>query len=237
VEQYEVEQLFLNYGITLIDKQIDLFLQYVNLLYESNKKFNLTGFQSKKEIIKHLVLKSIIPLPLFNVPRGTSFIDIGTGPGIPGIPISIVYPHCCGVLIDSNRRKIEFIMHVAEKLHLKNIIAFCGRLEDCARMSDYRERFDNCFSRAFGSLYYVLELSSPFVKPGGIVFIYSNIEKDSINETILEQASRVGLSIEHVDSNKESQKKKGLLFTKMSSIDEKYPRRNMVIKRESKRVE
>ena len=233
MEHNILEEWLANRNIPVDKEKIELLYRYADMIHRANKVYNLTSCSTKKEIIEQLIIKSIEPVSLFEVPRGTSFVDIGTGQGIPGIPIAIMQPNFSGVLIDSNQRKIEFIRYAINTLGIKNIDIYHGRAEEYARNADFREKFDYMFVRAFGTIYLVLELGSPFVKTGGILYIYSSMSEGSINQSILDQGTRVGLLMIGIDKTKFLPGAGGIIFNKIAGIDNKYPRHYPTIKREA----
>jgi 16S rRNA (guanine527-N7)-methyltransferase len=233
VEHNILEEWFNNRNIPVDKEKIDLLYRYAEMISKANEVYNLTSCSTINEIIEQLILKSIEPVLSIEVPRGTSFIDIGTGQGIPGIPIAIMHTNFSGALIDSNQRKIEFIRYTINTLGIKNIVINQGRVEEYARNSEFREQFDYLFVRAFGNIYLVLELGSPFVKTGGMLYIYSNPSEGNINQSILEQGTRVGLSMIGIDKTRFLPGTGGIIFNKIAGIDNKYPRHYPTIKREA----
>ncbi|MCL1834183.1 MAG: 16S rRNA (guanine(527)-N(7))-methyltransferase RsmG, partial [Leptospirales bacterium] len=161
-----------------------LMIKYANEIFNENKKFNLTGHKNLLDIIENLFVKSLIPVKNLDVPRGTLFADIGTGAGIPGIPIAIKYGEAKGALFDSNHKKVNFINRTAAHLGINNVRAAACRVEDLCREPNFRESFDMVFSRAMSDLYTVSELGAPLLKVGGLLFLYSNeiIEKQSVGK-------------------------------------------------------
>jgi 16S rRNA (guanine527-N7)-methyltransferase len=108
--RFHVEHLFdkLKKKGFLEQKQVELMKKYSSLVFEENQKFNLTGFKTMEEIVTELVISSVDCVDFSNVPRGTSIADIGTGSGVPGIPLAIAYPDLEFSLVDSNQKKASF---------------------------------------------------------------------------------------------------------------------------------
>ena len=115
---------------------------YSELIHESNKKFNLTGLKTVEEIRSVLIKESLIPFSAINVPRGTLIADIGTGAGIPGIPLSIMLEEAEFTLFDAALKKTEFIKKIIRVLKLNNAEAVCGRIEELGRTGSFREKFN-----------------------------------------------------------------------------------------------
>ena len=225
--------LFQKICITEPDKLRTLY-SYAEMIYNENRKFNLTGNKSLIEIIDNLIVGSLEPLTCMNVPRGTFFADLGTGAGIPGIPVAVKYPEISGILFDSNQKKIDFIDRVAGILKIKNIKAINIRIEDAGRSPEFREKFDLIITRAMSDIYTISELGAPLLKKGGYIYAYTKINREEITDYVYNHISRLGLAVRK-DSDvkllREGTCAEGILIEKVNSTDEKFPRRMAVIKR------
>lgn len=148
--------------------------EYAWLIYEYNKIINITGLKDIESIYNELVIESIRPFMYSDVPRGTLFVDIGTGAGIPGIPLLLYYgENIKAVLIDSNNKKIKFLEKAIDVLGLATrTTVIQGRAEELAYEKNYRDTFDFAVSRAFAHPLMALEYGLPFVKVGGWMYIY-----------------------------------------------------------------
>ena len=152
--------------------KLSVLAEYAVAIHKENNKHNLTGHKTLPEIIENLIIGSIEPLKNIEVPRGTLFADIGTGAGIPGIPLSVYFNDCRGILFDSNQKKIRFVNKTISDFGLVNVNGIDSRVEDACRCDEYREKFDIVFTRAMSDIYTVAELSAPLLKTGGVVFLY-----------------------------------------------------------------
>ena len=102
--------------LSLTENQIDLLIQYVELLNKWNKAYNLTAVRDTTDmLVKHIMDSLLVGEKL----KGQSFIDVGTGPGLPGIPLSILYPERNFVLLDSLGKRITFLRQVVFQLNSK----------------------------------------------------------------------------------------------------------------------
>lgn len=216
----------LNMDIT--DQQLGKFDKYISLLIQWNKKMNLTAITEPEEIIVDHFLDSISILNEINIEDHHSIIDVGTGAGFPGIPIKIMKPHVKLVLLDSLKKRTDFLKVVAEELGLSNIEIIHSRAEDLAREEKYRENFDFVVSRAVASLNILAEYSIPFVKVGGYFVSYKGPAADKE----LQEASR---AIEMLSGQKEPQIRtasvpfsqkthKLIIIQKNTKTPKKYPR-------------
>ncbi len=100
------------------------------------------------------------------------FVDIGSGAGLPGIPIKIAFPRTTGTLVDSTAKKVRFLRSVIESLPLPDVEALHGRAEELAHLPDLREKFDLVVARAVAPMAVLAELTLPFCRPGGHVVVH-----------------------------------------------------------------
>lgn len=137
---------------------------FSNLLVETNKITNLTAITDEKGIIlKHFVDCASISR---YIPTNSRLIDVGCGAGFPSLPLAIIRPDITVVSLDSTGKKIDFVNKTAAELELDNITAACARAEEF--VTENREMFDVCTSRAVARLNILSELCLPLVKVGGL---------------------------------------------------------------------
>ena len=126
-----------------------------------NRKVNLTAIRNRDEMITSHLLDSLVAGPLL---EGESILDVGTGPGFPGLPLAIVQPERHFTLLDSNNRKIMFAQHAAGLLGLDNVSAVKARGEDYAP----GHGFDTVIARALAALPRLVEIAGHHVREGGV---------------------------------------------------------------------
>ncbi|EBP1711353.1 16S rRNA (guanine(527)-N(7))-methyltransferase RsmG [Salmonella enterica subsp. enterica serovar Redba] len=141
----KLSRLLADAGISLTDHQKTLLVAYVDMLYKWNKAYNLTSVRDPNEMLVRHILDSIVVAPYL---QGQRFIDVGTGPGLPGIPLAIVLPDAHFTLLDSLGKRVRFLRQVQHELKLENITPVQSRVE--AYPSE--PPFDGVISRAFASL-------------------------------------------------------------------------------------
>ena len=221
-------------GVTISPETRQRFITYTSLIEDTNRKFNITGFKTEDDILKNLILGSLEPLCDISVPRGTNFVDIGSGAGIPGLVLGIFFKGMSGLLIESNHKKADFIRRTANELGLKTIDVIHDRAENIANLKNFRESFDWCFARALASPFITCEIGAPFIKISGNLFIYSNGSGDELPGAVIKHASETGLAILH-QSERNSLKinQKGIILKKIKSTPQVYPRGYAAIKRDS----
>ncbi|ECC1661748.1 16S rRNA (guanine(527)-N(7))-methyltransferase RsmG [Salmonella enterica subsp. salamae] len=132
-------------GISLTDHQKTLLVAYVDMLHKWNKAYNLTSVRDPAEMVVRHILDSIVVAPYL---QGQRFIDVGTGPGLPGIPLAIVLPDAHFTLLDSLGKRVRFLRQVQHELKLENITPVQSRIE----VYPSEPPFDGVISRAFASL-------------------------------------------------------------------------------------
>ncbi|EIC1018729.1 16S rRNA (guanine(527)-N(7))-methyltransferase RsmG [Salmonella enterica subsp. enterica serovar Typhimurium] len=141
----KLSHLLADAGISLTDHQKTLLVAYVYMLHKWNKAYNLTSVRDPNEMLVRHILDSIVVAPYL---QGQRFIDVGTGPGLPGIPLAIVLPDAHFTLLDSLGKRVRFLRQVQHELKLENITPVQSRVE--AYPSE--PPFDGVISRAFASL-------------------------------------------------------------------------------------
>lgn len=138
-------QLIEQAGMEIPAHQQDQLIGYVEMLHKWNKAYNLTSVRDPQEmIIKHIMDSIVVSQHL----EGSTFIDVGTGPGLPGIPLAIVNPEKSFTLLDSLGKRIRFIRQVIHELKIDNVTPVQSRVEDFQPEAG----FDGVLSRAFASM-------------------------------------------------------------------------------------
>ncbi len=140
-----------------------------------NRQINLTRITEPLDFWeKHLwdSLAGVIGLDFLEYKDSLKVIDIGTGAGFPGLPISIIFPHWKLTLLDSTRKKIKVINLFLEALKLSNSQTIIGRAEDIGHFLEHREKYDLALIRAVGEPSVCAEYVLPFLKVGGIGVLY-----------------------------------------------------------------
>ena len=166
-------------GLNLSDANIadlELFLQEMG---RWNQVHNLTAIENEQDSVRLHLIDSIAVLPVlrqFLTTPSPRIADLGSGGGLPAIPIGIIQPEWRLALIEAIRKKTAFLQHVRGKLKLKNIEILSDRVENVAAQQG--AQFDAVISRAFTNLARFLELSLPLLKPGGLVFAMKSKRAD-----------------------------------------------------------
>ncbi len=150
-------------NIALTEMQADQLASYVSLLLQFNRHVNLISRRDEENIWERHILHSIALL--FKVKlEGEMILDLGTGGGLPGIPLKILSPSVEFTLIDSIEKKIRIVDEIVRKLELPGVKVICSRAEDLPKKTKFRHYFDNVISRAVAPLKDLVAWSEPLLK-------------------------------------------------------------------------
>jgi len=150
------------WGVRLDSEQEQRLRAYLTQLYEANQRFNLTRVPPEQAVGRHL-LDSLCLLKVAQPPAGARVLDLGTGAGLPGIPLKIVRPDIRLTLLDSHGKTVQFLRAVCESLGLEAQVVQ-ARAEEYAHQPEAREGYDWVVARAVAKMPILAELMLPFVK-------------------------------------------------------------------------
>jgi 16S rRNA (guanine527-N7)-methyltransferase len=165
--------------LSLPEADQERLLEFVQLLIKWNRVYNLTSVRKPDDIIIRHILDSLVVVPYLH---GRRVLDVGTGAGLPGIPLSLACPDAEFVLLDSNNKKIRFVRQAIADLDLDNVTA------EQTRVEDYRpaQPFDVVVSRAYSSLAEMHGQVARLLAPGGRLLamkgVYPLAEMDALKE-------------------------------------------------------
>ncbi|MGE5456126.1 MAG: 16S rRNA (guanine(527)-N(7))-methyltransferase RsmG [Ignavibacteriales bacterium] len=212
-------------GIEINEEQLSQLNKYFELLIEWNQKINLTAITEKEQVyLKHfydsLTLNKIVDLRNEN-----KLCDIGTGAGFPGVVLKVIFPNLKITLVDSLRKRIDFLNLVIKELNLKDIVAIHTRSEEFALT--HREEFDIVTARAVAPLNILLEYSIPMVKKNkNFIAMKGNIEKEeSTYDNAVKQLNIKVVEIKEFYLPTELSKRTLIKFEKLEITNKKYPRK------------
>jgi 16S rRNA (guanine527-N7)-methyltransferase len=147
-------------GLALPDGAETKLLAYLALLDKWNRVYNLTAVREAERMVSHHLLDSLAAVPFF---QGETILDVGSGGGLPGIPLAIARPELQVTLIDSIAKKTAFLLQAKAELGLSNLNVVTGRVEDFRPVA----RFDVITSRAFSDLKEFVTLTRHLLNPAG----------------------------------------------------------------------
>ncbi len=168
------------------DEQQILLLRFIDLLDKWNKAYNLTAIRNKRDMLPLHILDSLSLLP--HLGEAKRILDIGSGAGLPGIPLAILQPDREFVLLDSNGKKTRFIKQAIIELKLKNVSVVHGRIEKYSPESN----FDCITTRAFATIAETLAMIVHFLSnESRILFMKSNTAEDELAKISADYATKI----------------------------------------------
>ncbi len=186
----KIEERIRSLDLDISAVQVRQFYDYYELLVKWNQFMNLTAITDFEDVVQKHFVDSLSITGEKNLQDVDNLIDVGTGAGFPGIPLKIMFPELKITLLDSLRKRVDFLNEVIDRLHLKQMETIHGRAEDYAKPGKKREMYDLCVSRAVANLSTLSEYCLPYVKIGGEFISYKSGE---ITEEMKEAKSAVFL--------------------------------------------
>ncbi|MGY3685519.1 16S rRNA (guanine(527)-N(7))-methyltransferase RsmG [Vibrio coralliilyticus] len=173
----ELDALIAQTTLEVSDNQRDQLVGYVEMLNKWNKAYNLTSVRDPSDmLVKHILDSIVVSSHL----QGQRFIDVGTGPGLPGIPLSIMNPDKEFYLLDSLGKRIRFIKQVLHELKIENVTPIQSRVEEFQP----QDKFDGVLSRAFASMVDMVEWCHhlPKAQTGCFMALKGQLPQDEIDQ-------------------------------------------------------
>ncbi len=196
----EACRTLLESGLTALNlpytpEQIEKLLAFIKLIAKWNKAYNLTAVRNNEDMARLHILDSLAILPHI---EGKRVIDIGTGAGLPGIPLAIFLPEVEFVLLDSNAKKTRFVQQVILELKLKNVSVIHSRAED------YQPElgFDIVTTRAFSSLPDMVTVTAHLLNPNGVILAMKGQIPEAELAEIKTTATLIPISVPEVEAER-----------------------------------
>ncbi len=167
------------------DERAQRMARYLDLLMEFNTAMNLIGPMERKSVVRELLLDSLVAATARR-PKG-AILDVGTGAGLPGIPLKIVFPNASLSLVEPRRKRSTFLKIATHRLGLEDVTIFRGRIEDFDESG-----FDVVISKAFQPPVKWLKTAAPFVADGGALICMG---REGDREELLTKADELGLGL------------------------------------------
>jgi len=168
LEQVRFEKICRENGVFLEERQVKSLREFVEFLLEWNRKVNLISRADTGNIWLSHVLHSVAPLFSVSIPSGMRLLDLGSGGGLPGVPISILRPDLRVVHIDSIQKKTVALRDIIARLGLPNEV-IAGRAEELGTKPGLSRMFDIVIARAVAPLENLIKWSRPFLRRGSVV--------------------------------------------------------------------
>lgn len=216
------------FNVELTEKQKSQFKLFLDEFVKTNSHTNLSAIREPEDILQKHFLDAVSCVPILKRFQPKSLIDVGTGGGMPGIPLKILFPEMQVCLADSVQRKTAFLSDVVEKMEWNDVDVLTERAELIGRMEDYREKYDLVIARALAAMPTLVEYLLPLVKVGGHMIAQKG--NSAFDET---EAARNGIEllggnligIEEINLPGIDEKHYFVIVEKISTTDGKYPRR------------
>jgi 16S rRNA (guanine527-N7)-methyltransferase len=219
-------------GLNINPKQVEQFETCYQELIDWNRKINLTSITDYEEVqVKHFLDSLTVTLAIkqedFN--KSLSVIDVGSGAGLPGIPLKILLPGIRLKLLEATAKKAKFLEHLINKLGLDDIEIVVGRAEEAAHKPQYREKFDLVTSRAVASLPALVELTLPFCAMGGVVVAQKKGDIAGEVDQSLKAITMLGgklRGVKAIELAEFDDRRCLVIIDKVKPTPEEYPRRS-----------
>lgn len=225
----DLSSLLKSAGLSISPEAVKKLEHFARLFLEKNEEINLISrFASEDDfLVKHIV-DSLMISSFLGLKPGMEVADVGTGGGLPGIVLAILFPEVQFTLMDSREKKLVAVEGFAETLDLRNVTTVAERLEVIGRDPNYREHFDMVVARALAPLLTLLELCIPLVKKGGQ---FASLKGPGYLEEIDEAHNAIKqLKLDYPKAERyqlpnDEGRRFVLLFDKMKPTPPQYPRR------------
>ncbi|HWQ42557.1 MAG TPA: 16S rRNA (guanine(527)-N(7))-methyltransferase RsmG [Desulfosporosinus sp.] len=208
----------------LSDLQVNQLCHFGDLLLDWNQRINLTRITDPHEVILKHFIDSMV---LSKFVSGGSFVDLGTGAGFPGVPLKILRPELDVVLMDSLKKRLDFLDVVIKTLNLRGVKTVHARAEDFGRDLHYRGYFDTVTARAMARLPVLLEYTLPVLKLKGL---FLALKGSQVDDELVESEKALKLlggkveGIEHFNLGDGAEHRAVVLIRKVMETPSRYPR-------------
>ncbi|MCG1011709.1 16S rRNA (guanine(527)-N(7))-methyltransferase RsmG [Tepidanaerobacter sp. GT38] len=213
--------------ILLTADNIRQFDYFKTQLLQWNKKTNLTNITEPEDFAIRHVIDSLMLCKLGDIKKGARLIDVGTGPGIPGLIVKLYRPDVKLTLLESVGKKTMFLKWIVDDMNLPDVEVINERAEAVAHNSRYRESFDVATARAVSALNTLSELCLPFVKVGGTFIAMKGKSPEAELHMAKKAIEVLGGTVKDCRAYllQEDLPRSLIFISKVSECPEKYPRR------------
>ena len=217
-------------GLKLSQQQLERFQRFMEVLMDWSERVSLTAIRDEEGIQRRHFLESAALIPVlaeqgFTL-REHSLVDVGSGSGIPGIPLKILEPSLRLTLVEAKHRKAEFLMALLPELGLSDVQVITRRAEEAAHDPRHREQYDYAIAKALAPLRTLAELTLPFVRMGGLVLAPKGKEAEAEVKEAREALKTLNGSVRAVEDLPLSEPpQKVVVIDKELPTPQRFPRR------------
>ncbi len=208
--------------LELSDRQLELLGLFVDRLLETNRSFNLTAIRDREQAWHKHILESL-SLGRF-VRDAANVADLGSGAGLPGIPLALLLPETRFALIEATGKKARFIREAASAMGLKNVEVHSERAETLGHVAELRETFDAVVVRAVGRLAELIELGLPLLKISGQLLAVKGMDVEDEAAEADRALAELGGRIKGIGALGVSGRNMVVVVSKLIQTPEKYAR-------------
>ncbi|UOQ49578.1 16S rRNA (guanine(527)-N(7))-methyltransferase RsmG [Gracilibacillus caseinilyticus] len=216
------------HGIEITDKQLQQFECYFELLVEWNEKMNLTAITDKEEVYAKHFYDSITAAFYFDFTNEFHLCDVGAGAGFPSLPLKILFPQINVTIVDSLKKRITFLNHLASELELEGVSFYHDRAELFGKKDKFRHIFDVVMARAVARTSVLAELCLPLLRTNGT---FIALKGSQVEEELTEAEDAIELlggklrSIEHFSLPENNGERNIVIIDKKRKTPKKFPRK------------
>lgn len=227
LEQVRLQSM--EWGLELDELRLSLLGRYADIL-SGYELANVIGTRDRDDILLDHLVDSLSCFISEDLSQARSIVDVGTGAGLPGVPLAIVCPQLHVTLLEATEKKVRFLDYVRERLGLRNVEVLHARVEDVGSEPAYRETFDIATARALAALSVVVEYCAPLVRVGGgILAMKGRLAEEELEQGIA-ASSELGVELQEVKQVTQlaqlSQKARRLIvLSKVRKTPDRFPRR------------
>lgn len=213
-------------GLALPDGACARLEAFGRRLVEANERLNLTRITGDEELVEKHVVDALLALP--HLPDAGRLVDVGSGGGVPGLVLAIARPGLEVVLVEATAKKAAFLAEAAAGLGLDRVRVVAQRAETAGRDPGLRDAADAATARAVGSVALVLELTLPFLRPGGRAVLYRGPTAEVEEKTAAGVAGQLGGGepVVHRRTLAGGAERRLLVVPKIGPTPDRYPRRD-----------
>ncbi|WLD93387.1 16S rRNA (guanine(527)-N(7))-methyltransferase RsmG [Alkalihalobacillus sp. AL-G] len=226
IEQYQ--NMLEEKGISLSSYQLDQFNTYFQTLVEWNEKMNLTAITEREEVYLKHFYDSIAAAFYLDIHKVSTLCDVGSGAGFPSIPLKICFPELEITIVDSLNKRISFLDHLSEELHLKGTHFYHDRAETFAKKKEHREKYDVVTARAVARMSVLSELCLPLVKKGGTFLAMKAANANDEFDAAADAIKLLGGTLKNIEQFQlpiENSERNLIFIEKVKPTPKKYPRK------------